>query len=127
MKGQRGFSLIEVIVTVAIVSILGIALLEIFGTSFSNVARAGHRTENLYSLQEVMDDAIAGNPIDPNSAIKVEEKPGHQVFVNETEVKGRLITVTHDQTNEKLTTFIANPSEDNLEDDSENGDGEGNE
>ncbi|GAB2324609.1 hypothetical protein IRB23M11_22330 [Alkalibacterium sp. m-11] len=55
MKNQDGFSLIEVIITIAIIGILGIALLEIFGTGITNVAKAGERTEDLYSIQEVMD------------------------------------------------------------------------
>lgn len=58
MKNQDWFSLIEVIITIAIIGILGIALLEIFGTGITNVAKAGERTEDLYSIQEVMDEAI---------------------------------------------------------------------
>lgn len=58
MKSRNGLTLIEVIVTIAIIGIISIPLSNAFNTGLKNIVRAGDRTEAMYDLQEAMDYAI---------------------------------------------------------------------
>lgn len=60
-KTQKGFTLIEVIVAVAILMIIVFSFTLMFTTSFSGIFRAGHKSRALFETQDEMDNKIAGN------------------------------------------------------------------
>ncbi|MCX5833749.1 MAG: type II secretion system protein [Deltaproteobacteria bacterium] len=56
MKNRRGFTLIEVIVTLIVASIMGAILVQFLGTSFLKSADPIIRTDDVGRLQYVMDN-----------------------------------------------------------------------
>lgn len=45
-KKRRGLTLIELVVSLAIIGIIAVTMLSIFGTGLLNITRAGNRTAN---------------------------------------------------------------------------------
>ncbi len=77
MEKQKGFTLIEVILSLAIIGIVSIAILTGLNTSLQNIVRAGNRTE----------------------AVEISEK----VIFNETDTVEKQYTVTITIGSESLT------------------------
>lgn len=61
MKNQNGLTLIELILAIAILAIVMVALLTLFGSGYKSIINAGNRTESLYSTS---------NSIETNLLIK---------------------------------------------------------
>jgi prepilin-type N-terminal cleavage/methylation domain-containing protein len=51
LKHKKGLTLLEIVIAVAILSIISMAMLSLFSTGFSFVVRAGNRGEASYSAQ----------------------------------------------------------------------------
>ena len=59
LSQEKGFSLIEVLVALAILMISIFAFTTLFTTSFQGIFRAGHKSEAMFEAQEKIDQAIA--------------------------------------------------------------------
>lgn len=57
-QNQNGLTLIEVIVSLAILGIMIVAYLTVFTSGFTGIMRAGHRTEAAYGAQQDMTQKI---------------------------------------------------------------------
>lgn len=55
---NKGLTLIEVIISVAILGILALAFLNIFSNNATNIFSAGDKTENIYEAQKKIDNTI---------------------------------------------------------------------
>lgn len=100
MKNNRGLTLIEVIVSLAIIGIMSIAVLTIFNTGLKNIVSAGDRTEEVYANQTGLDAIIRENENKSDGTDKIKITiPG---VIQEKEIKGKIII------SEKLTTFVPN-------------------
>lgn len=53
---KKGMTLIEIIVALAILGIISIAFITMFGNSYSTIFKSGHRTNANMKLQSVADD-----------------------------------------------------------------------
>lgn len=61
MRKRRGVTLIEIIVSLAIIGIMGISFLNIFDMGLVNITRAGNRTEELLEVKNIVDIEILDN------------------------------------------------------------------
>ena len=57
---KRGFTLIEIIVSVAILAIILIAFLPLFGFSFINTFRSGNQSVANYKNQRLLEETYSG-------------------------------------------------------------------
>lgn len=60
MKNYKGLTLIEVILSIAIIGIISISLLPIFNIGLKNIVNAGSRTKNVYEAQTSINNFIQG-------------------------------------------------------------------
>jgi prepilin-type N-terminal cleavage/methylation domain-containing protein len=63
MRKRSGVTLIEVIVSTAIIGIMGISFLNIFDVGLINISRAGNRTEELLEVKNEVDIGILDSTI----------------------------------------------------------------
>lgn len=54
MKNKEGFTLIELIISIAIVGLLAVILTNVFSNSFVNIVRAGKRAEVVSNAEKVL-------------------------------------------------------------------------
>lgn len=59
MKDSRGFTLIEVIISIALVGIISISFLTLYTSAYSGIAKAGHRTSTVQIGKASIEDALA--------------------------------------------------------------------
>lgn len=64
LYNKKGMTLIEVIVALAILRILSVAFLEMFGNSYATVFKSGHRTNANMELQSIADNLNAYTSVD---------------------------------------------------------------
>jgi prepilin-type N-terminal cleavage/methylation domain-containing protein len=55
MKNKKGLTLIEVIISIAIIGILAVSTLSIFDAGLLNIIRAGKRTETVLEVKDGID------------------------------------------------------------------------
>jgi len=56
LNDKKGMTLIEIIVALAILGIISVTFLTMFGNGYSTVFKAGHRTDASMKLQSIADD-----------------------------------------------------------------------
>lgn len=118
MKKRQGLTLIEVILSLAIIGIILVVTLNIFGMGIKNIASAGDRTDHVLDAQTVIDQII--NP--PKNLGKLDN---YEVVVKDTtkivkidgndasiDVPGQIIILKDLKNNIELITFIRQSKED---------------
>lgn len=55
MRNQRGMTLIELIIAIAILGIISVTFLNMFGSGYTHIFRAGNRTKTIAELQAIID------------------------------------------------------------------------
>jgi prepilin-type N-terminal cleavage/methylation domain-containing protein len=78
---KKGFTLIEVIVGIALLGIIAISLIPLFTYGFIQINRAGNRTEAIYDNQSTIETNIPTNPIEQVFTIKFDE-PGVELEID---------------------------------------------
>jgi len=78
---QKGFTLIEVLIAVAIVSIMAAAFLPMLSNNVSNIFKPGYREQALYQAQTELDNFSSSTNTD-------------SVSIGSTTVQGTLTTIT---------------------------------
>lgn len=66
IKYNRGFTLVEIIVSIAIIGILIVSILSFLPSNYKNIIRSGTRTKKVFGGQELMDKLIEGISIENN-------------------------------------------------------------
>ncbi|MGI6426672.1 MAG: prepilin-type N-terminal cleavage/methylation domain-containing protein [Natronincolaceae bacterium] len=106
MKNKKGFTLMEVILSIAIFGIIAIFVVTIFSSGLKNIYRSGKRTEEVFELESKINEEIL-NEDNGDVLIKV-DIPG----VGEKEIEGKMITISSDplenQHDIEIITFIPN-------------------
>lgn len=104
MKKRKGLSLIEVLLSMALLSLIGLILLSIFGFSLTNIKKSGDRTGDIYELEKEINIEIAGNGVGNDQVII------KAIFHNEPDyegnISGRLIKKT--KNGKEIVTFVPN-------------------
>lgn len=100
IKNKKGFTLVEVIVAIAVLGIIAIAMLPIFSTSIKSISRSGQRTNNIRELQDDMVDNMRKHekPKVGKEATKAEINPTPTIVIKDLtdtpiEVKGDMLEV----------------------------------
>ena len=55
---EKGLTLIEVIISIAIISVITVSFLSIFSNSFIQVVRSGNKGTSMYSAQSAAEDLL---------------------------------------------------------------------
>ena len=63
MKCKRGFSLIDIIASIALLGVLSAAFLPIFLTGLEQVVRSGNKRAAYFNAQTDADQLLAGNSV----------------------------------------------------------------
>lgn len=111
MKSRKGLTLIEITITIAILSILTVVILGVFNMSITSIFKSGRRTERILKVKEEVDKKIREkeNKTDGEDTILI-TIPG---VIEGKEIKGTIIEGVHkEDTNIKITTFVPNKKQD---------------
>ena len=100
MRNKKGFTLIELIVTIALIGIISVSMLTVFNTGLVNIVRAGVRTEGVNLAESEFD--INPTIIEEKSlAVVIPTSVGSETHtVTGSEVKGLVVL------NEGLNTQV---------------------
>lgn len=104
IKNVRGFTLIEVIVSVAIIGIIATSVLTLLGYSLKSVIISDNRTDNILDIEEEIDMKIEDYKNEGTRVIKV-KIPNLSI---EKEIKGDVLEKQYKDTKIKIQTFIPN-------------------
>lgn len=111
MKNRKGLTLIELIVSIALVGVLAIVVLNVFSSGFLNIVKAGNRTQAVNAAE----NEIFNNPI-------VEEEKVLDILIPvpgmgqvEHQIKGSIVTGlttinqgTRSEVQAEIKTFMPN-------------------
>lgn len=104
MKTRKGLTLIEIIISIAIISLLAVAILGMFNFSIVNIIKSGKRTERVVKVKELIDMEI-NNSID-NGIYEVDVTlPGD---INKTILGTMIEKQSPDDPKIKINTFVPN-------------------
>jgi prepilin-type N-terminal cleavage/methylation domain-containing protein len=70
LKSNKGFTLVELIVSMAILSIIIVAFLSMFNFSFLTIVNSGKRTDAAFNAQTIIDDLYAQSSLDDVSDVR---------------------------------------------------------
>lgn len=103
MKKRKGLSLIEVLVSMAILGVIALLAMSMFGFGVKNIISSGKRTEEVYDLEGEINEIIFGNPDNvQGEEISIEVKiPGLSV---DKYIEGKIYTIK--QNNNRIKTFV---------------------
>lgn len=101
MKKRKGLTLLEVVISMALIGMVAVVFLSIFTTGNSNIFKAGKRTTQILSAQEKIDSKIKTNSDEGIEEVEV-NIPG----IATIKIKGTYVTETEDGIT--ITTFVPN-------------------
>ncbi len=97
-RGSHGFSLVELLIAVAVFAVALTVLIGLFTQSFQGVFSAGRKTEAQYMGQEAMENVLAGIENEyPDAIIVVEPEEDISLeiaFTPPITLYGTMVTVT---------------------------------
>lgn len=106
-ESKKGFTLIEVIISISILAIISIAFLSIFGNSITGIWESGRKNISHYEAQNMIESNIS-NPSNLPGNVTTEPVSITLKFPENNQIiSGRKIDVTYNygRTTRKLTTF----------------------
>lgn len=71
LKSEKGLTLLEVIISIAIIGIISTAFLSLFGNSFVSIASFGEKSEDLMSASDVLEQVYLYNESYTEDTLKV--------------------------------------------------------
>lgn len=111
---NKGMTLVEIIVSLAIIAIIFIVFLNVFGSSMVGIINAGNKSRAGFMAQDTLENAIATNPGTGTDTVSVElfdsAVPGTTGTGTVKSATGRNISVTggYGTSSSTITTFVAN-------------------
>lgn len=105
MRIRNGLTLIEVILTIAIMGIIALPILTIFNSGIKNIVNAGKRTEDVFIQKESIDSKIIANEKSGNGVDVINVTiPG---VINNEPIIGRIL-ISDPDSDKKIITFVPN-------------------
>jgi prepilin-type N-terminal cleavage/methylation domain-containing protein len=92
MKNRKGLTLIEIIVSIAILGIVAISTLTIFDMGLKNIVRAGVRTENVYDAEDDLEIAPQIVTYEELTVVLPTPDGDQTIIVEGSHVKGEAVT-----------------------------------
>lgn len=129
MKDRRGLTLIEVVISMAIISIMAVTILGVFNISITNIFKSGRRTEEVLNLKRLVDEKLAYYQINYNE-INMDEENENDEKIKFKEIKEPIIVhipgidpkyiagilinnvVSKNNFNVQIETFVPNKKQD---------------
>lgn len=111
LKCKKGFTLVEVLISLAILTIISVALLLLFNQSFDGIIKSGKKAKAIYGNQETLETIIYerkapdDDPDITEEALDLDIKfhaENSDLQEKEITVEGKLFT------KDNLTVFIPN-------------------
>ncbi|MBS4007794.1 MAG: prepilin-type N-terminal cleavage/methylation domain-containing protein [Clostridium sp.] len=100
LSGEGGFSLVELLIALAVLSIAIFALTGLFTGSYSNIFAAGRKSQAIFRAQEAMESRLNIPPTDTQGfTINIPNSPP-------ITVQGQLVSIEIEGQNAFLTTYI---------------------
>lgn len=118
MKRRNGLTLIEVVVSIALMGMVVLVFLTIFNTSNRNITKAGDRTDDTFEIQEEIDDVIKDSGKYDSEKIEIKDDVDVKIDGLTDEsilIKGKMLTGKKDKNGVKITTFVPIEEEDQNE------------
>lgn len=109
MKNRRGLTLVEVMVSVALIGMVAMIFLNIFTTSNKNIYNSSNKTKEIYELQKAIDEKIINASGEIDGVTAVNQDVEVTIGVNKGLVEGKLITSKNKENpvqGPKIMTFI---------------------
>lgn len=103
MKNREGLTLIEIVISIAIISIIAITILGIFNISVTNIFKAGQRTNEVLNVKESVDDEIKVNESKTDGIDKVTITIDG---IESQEIEGTFIDKNSGNFNINIRTFV---------------------
>lgn len=88
LETERGFTLIELIIAIALLGIIVISLFPVFSQGFSVISTAGNRTQQLYNdvQQELVNKIANPDPVNKETiSITFQDSEGKIIPTNNTD------------------------------------------
>lgn len=107
IKNKKGFTLIEVILSIAILGIISVAFLSIFTNGLIGIANSGKKSISHYSAQNQIESNINDSADLPSNVITSTENITLKFPGSTNIVSGRQVDVTYNYGSKSkiLTTF----------------------
>ncbi len=106
MKGEDGFTLIEVLVALVILVIIVLGMTTFFLNSYRNVILAGKKAVTVYEAQQELEKAI--DDPDRSEEGRIERVPGYELEIFGKIISGTKITVeeAYDEKHGREVTYV---------------------
>ena len=95
-KHSKGFTLVEIILAIAILAILVVVFLPIMTMSYSHIMKTGRKSQKLYQAQNVMEISIVDEDVFKAAEIPIKQEGKDPIWV----IKGGLVEA------DQLQTFL---------------------
>ena len=92
MKDRKGFTLIEVIISIAILGIVAVSTLTIFDLGLRNIVRAGVRTQTVYDAEDNLEIAPQIVTYEELTVVLPTLDGDESIVVEGSHVKGEAVT-----------------------------------
>lgn len=96
LKNKKGFTLVEIIVAIAILAILAVVFLPIMTMSYSHIMKTGRKSQKLYEAQNTMEISIVDENVFKAAEIPIKQEGKDPIWV----IKGGLVEA------DQLQTFL---------------------
>lgn len=106
MKDRKGLTLIEIIITIAIMAIIAVIILGVFNISIKNIFKSGQRTEKVLNLKKDIDKEIRNNEVNKDGNNEITVSIPDIDF--EKKIEGTFIDKYSEDLKFKIQTFVPN-------------------
>lgn len=107
LNNEKGVTLIELIISIAIMGIILISFLGVFSSSFKSIISAGNKSEAVFMSHEEVASVISGEETDENNTkyttLSINLPDGQKI-----EIDGKTITVESNKNrgSSSIKTFV---------------------